>query len=344
MAATRLDQKLAAINADPSGSKEFIICDAKDGDMGGGATYPGPRRDPQTGVVSGLKSRGEFLDQIRALVRQDVVDLMLMSVATMDQLKIQEGLFEGSAVATAIRANDTSDIWPLRGASYTSYLSRPFRTALIEHAMYGKLGAGIDEPVVGSDLGLYSMTFNNDLEADLRSLEAFREFRIEAEKKRFRYFLEVFNPNAPKDLAPEKVPAFVNDSILRCIAAVPRASRPLFLKIPYNGPGALEELVAHDPSVVVGILGGGAGTSHDCLKLVHDVKRHGARLVLFGRKINLSEHPLAMVSFMRKVADGELGPAEGVRAYHGELQKEGIRPLRPLDDDLEVTEKVLKAA
>jgi hypothetical protein len=65
-------------------------------------------------------------------------------------------------------------------------------------------------------------------------------------------------------------------------------------------------------------------------------------VALFGRKINLAESPLAIVSLMRQVAEGSIGPAEAVRAYHGELQREGLRPLRDLDDDNRVTEAVLR--
>ena len=37
-----LDRKLAAIHADPSGSREFILADAKDADMAFGIGAPGP--------------------------------------------------------------------------------------------------------------------------------------------------------------------------------------------------------------------------------------------------------------------------------------------------------------
>ena len=49
------------------------------------------------------------------------------------------------------------------------------------------------------------MTFNNDLSADYAHLEAYNEFRAEATKLKFRHFLEVFNPNAPKNLSPEQI-------------------------------------------------------------------------------------------------------------------------------------------
>ena len=46
---------------------------------------------------------------------------------------------------------------------------------------------------------------------------------------------------------------------------------------------------------------------------------------------------------MREVADGNLSPQEAVRAYHGELQKQRLKPQRPLDeDDMAITEAVLR--
>jgi hypothetical protein len=107
--------------------------------------------------------------------------------------------------------------------------------------------------------------------------------------------------------------------------------------MPYNGPGPLEELVSYDPTLIVGILGGSAGTTLDAFQLIHDAKKHGARVALFGRKINLSEHPLAFIDLLRRIVDGEVAPVEAVKAYHGVLQKKGIRPQRPLQADLQLT-------
>jgi hypothetical protein len=44
---------------------------------------------------------------------------------------------------------------------------------------------------------------------------------------------------------------------------------------------------------------------------------------------------------MRAVADGDVGPEEAVKAYHGALQAAGQKSFRSLADDLVVTEKVL---
>ncbi|HTI00551.1 MAG TPA: hypothetical protein VL752_06345, partial [Acidisoma sp.] len=91
-----------------------------------------------------------------------------------------------------------------------------------------------------------------------------------------------------------------------------------------------------------GVLGGGAGTTRDTFELLFQSEQAGARLALFGRKINLAESPLTLLQFMRHVADGEIAPGEAVRAYHGALDKAGIRPRRMLAEDLEITETVLR--
>jgi len=132
--------------------------------------------------------------------------------------------------------------------------------------------------------------------------------------------------------------------ILSSLAGLTKAERPEFLKIPFNGPKALEELSGFDSTLVVGILGGGAGTTRDTFELLSQGERFGARVALFGRKINLAEAPLNLVALMRQVVDGSVTPEEAVRAYHGDLQKLGIKPTRALGDDRIVTEKVLQAA
>lgn len=93
---------------------------------------------------------------------------------------------------------------------------------------------------------------------------------------------------------------------------------------------------------MVGILGGGAGTAMDAFQFLSDVRKYGARVVLFGRKINLSEHPLAFIKFLRAIADGAIAPEEAVKAYHGELHAAKIAPLRPLKEDLQLTQNLQK--
>jgi hypothetical protein len=327
-----LDAKLANLHAAPGTARDFILADAKDADMAMGLTATG--RDPVTGAP---RSLADYRDQMREIVRQGLVDIMLMSASTSDQLTVRERLFDDSPVTPAVRANDATDIHLLAGSRYSEVPARPFRTPTIEQIMSGLAAPDAEQARRGADLGLYSITLNNDVELDLATLEAYRDFRLEAERKGLRHFLEVFEPNAPGARAPADVGRFINDAIARTLAGVPAAGRPVFLKLPYCGPEAMEELVSYDPHLVPGILGGSSGTTYDAFFLLQDARRHGARAALFGRKINHSEHQLTFVRYLRAIADGEIGAAEATRAYHDDLGKLGIAPHRPLSDDLQLS-------
>jgi hypothetical protein len=346
--AKSLDLKLARIVADPA-CRDFILADAKDADMAFGLAAPGLVRggDPARGP---FRTIADYRDSIRGIVADGLVDIMLMSASTSEILAIDEGLFLDSPVTPAVRMNDTTDIWLASGTgSYTRQPALPFSTCTIHQARHGYVegSAGIDTqaithgPCRGANLGLFSLTLNDDAPLDRAMLDAYTTFRIEAEQKGFHHFLEVFFPNAldrvPRRLdgeTPRSIGRFLADHVVRALAGVPRSGRPKFLKIPYLGPEVTEQLAAYDRSLVVGILGGGAGTTHDAFGLVADAKRHGARVALLGRKINAAEDQRSFVRFLRAVADGELDADEGVKAYHGSLQAAGILPHRSLEDDL----------
>jgi hypothetical protein len=198
--------------------------------------------------------------------------------------------------------------------------------------MAGNIGRQLQLKEMPVNLGLYSITLNNDAGLDRATLQAYRDFREEAGSS-FRHFLEVFAPNAPANPVDD-VPRFVNDSIVRLLAGVGLRTRPLFLKMPYFGPAALQQLVNYDNSLVVGILGGSSGTTFDAFNMLWEARKYGARAALFGRKINNAEHQLSFIKHLRALADGDETPADAVRAYHGDLQKLGIKPHRPLNDDV----------
>jgi hypothetical protein len=338
----RLEQKLQSIRAGRYKRTDFIIADAKDSDAGAGVMSTGfefsGSQQPRP------RTRNEFLSQIEDIVKQDIVDIMLVSVSNLERLQ-ERRVFDGTAVKPAIRANITTDCWGgIRHGDYTKVPSRPFRSVTISRAMTGTAKPAPGAPVTGTDLGLYSITFVNDPERDARALEEFKLFRDEATENKFKYFYEVFNPNVNIGLEQEKIGEFLNDAILKSLAALTKAERPEFLKIPFNGPKALEELASFDSELIVGVLGGGAGTTRDTFELVSQAERYGGRLALFGRKIRLAEAPLQLIVLMRQVADGTISPDEAVRAYHGELKKLGVQPERSLEDDRTITEAVLKPA
>jgi hypothetical protein len=351
-----LDAKLAEIKANPK-SRAFIIADAKDADMAFGVRAPGPRgylarggaRGAQfspevwTREEFGYRNLPEFLDIIREVTHQGLIDIMLMSAYVNEQLTIKERLFKNSLVTPAARANDTTDVWAVRHGCYTREPSRPFRSASIDQIQCGEVECERDGSgeFPGANLGLYSITFVNDLERDREALLWYKEFREEAERKGFRHFLEVFDPNVDSGLPPEKLGEFINDNIVRSLAGVPETGRPIFLKIVYHGPRAMEELAQYDPNLVVGILGGSAGTTYDAFKLIHEAQQYGARVALFGRKINNAEHQLAFIEMLRLITDGKVSPEEAVHAYHGVLQGKGLKPHRSLEADLHLTDPAM---
>jgi hypothetical protein len=293
--------------------------------MGGGIFCTGVHLDD----AYSPRSFPEYLQVMREMVSSGLVDLMLMSASSAERL-VDEGIFENSPVSPAVRYNDATDIWGLRHSVYQQNPSRNFRTLHLKRVI----------PLV--DLGLYSITFSNDIEKDIESLEGLRQFLSELSVTGMRYFLEVFNPQIDIGIGEDKLPEYINDCIVRCLAGLTRQDSPLFLKIPYNGPKAMEELCSYHPGeLIVGVLGGGKGTIRDTFELVRQSEKYGARVALFGRKINLAESPVTLVSLMRSVIEGELSTLNAVKEYHSSLSKEGITPKLSFEKDQIVTEKVL---
>ena len=320
-----LDTKLKKIRRGKYKPSDFIIADAKDADMGGGIFCPGVHLED----ASRPRSFPEYLQAMREMVSSGLVDLMRMSASGAERL-VDEGLFENSPVSPAVRYNDATDIWGLRHAQYQQYPSRNFRTLHLKRLI----------PLV--DLGLYSITFSNDIEKDIDSLEGLRQFLSELSVTGMRYFLEVFNPQIDIGIGEDKLPEYINDCIVRCLAGLTRQDSPLFLKIPYNGPKAMEGLCSYHPGeLIVGVLGGGKGTIRDTFELVRQSEKYGARVALFGRKINSAESPITLVRLMRLVIEGELSTLNAAKEYHSSLSKEGITPKLSLEKDQTVTEKAL---
>ena len=321
-----LDIKLEKTRQGKYKPSDFIIADAKDGDMGGGITAFGKlQEDPSRSI-----SFTHHLKAMREMTSSKLIDVMLMSVSGAERL-VNDEVFKNSSVTPAVRLNDTSDIWGPRGSKYKIHPAQNFRSARI------------DKVVKLVDLGLYSITFSNDLESDLASLNEFHGFLNDISGKNLRYFLEVFNPQIDIGIDQENLPGYVNDCIVRSLAGLTKEDSPLFLKIPFNGPKAMEEICQYNPGhLIVGVLGGGIGTTRDTFELIRQSEKYGARVALFGRKILFAEEPKLIVTMMRAVVQGEMSTEEAVKMYHSQLTKMKISPKLTLEKDLKVTDPVLK--
>jgi len=336
MIAKKLEDKLEKIKSGQYQPTDFIIADAKDGDMAFGIAAPGPVNsfESQSGGSAHIryKTRADYLGAMKVMAESELIDILLLSASSAEILK-SDGVFNHSAITPAIRLNDTTDIWSARGSCYRESPSEPFATVDLESIT----------PLC--QLGLYSVTFSNDLKADLISLNYYRQFRLAARQAGLMHFLEVFNPAFDINLNNAALGDYINDMILKTLAGVTQADAPLFLKMQFNGQQAMADLCAYDPkNLVVGILGGSAGTTRDTFELAKQAEQAGARVALFGRKINLSESPIELVKLMRAVIEEKLKPEQAVVAYHDHLREAGITAQRSLESDKLITEEVLKSA
>ncbi len=325
-----LDIKLKNIISSNYNSSDFIIADAKDADMAAGIRAPGYIRQDDGALTKKPASYENYLSKMESMTKSEEVDIMLMSMTSAERL-VNKKIFTNNLVTPAVRLNDTSCTWGMiRNGEYSKEESRPFATAQLKHA------------IKFVNLGLYSITFNKNVDRDVAMLNLYRDFRIQAEEIGMRHFLEIFNSSVI-NLSITEMGEYVNDCILKTLSGQLSNERPLFLKIQYNGPKAMEELSSYDPKgLVVGILGGSQGTSRDCFELIFQAHKYGARVALFGRKINLSEDQNIMVKTMKKVVQENLKSTEAVKYYHDCLSKKNIKPDRDLDKDIELTDAALK--
>lgn len=321
-----LDEKLARIRAGRYTPKDFVIADAKDGDMALGVGTAGPELDENGKPTGRMRPIKVYRDGMEKMVASGEVDVMLTSLSSAEYLT-RRGVYADTPVTPAVRLNDGSDIWHWRGADYKRLPTLPFRTARLDRV----------KPV--ADLGLYAVTFFNDRDQDHRTLDAYASFRDEASAAGVRHFLEIFNPQFEVKCLDADFATYNNDAIARCLAGVSVHERPEFLKVVYNGPAATEALASYDPeNIVVGILGGASSTTRDTFELIKQAEKYGARVALFGRKIFFAEDSVEIVRSMRALIEEDAAPEDMVKRYHDHLKKAGIRPKQSLEKDLEVTD------
>jgi len=328
----RLDKKLARIAAGTYAPTDFIIADAKDGDMSMGAPVAGFVRGADGKPTDRCRPMKDYRDDMERIIESDLVDIMLTSLSTAEYLNERGAYARNKEITPAIRLNDGTHIWSARHSAYGKAATLNFRSARLDRVKQY------------ADLGLYAVDFFNDPVQDHKTLDEYARFRDEASNAGVRHFLEIFNPKFNVGLDEKQFAAYNNDMIIRCLAGVSRFEYPLFLKMAYNGPRAVEELASYDPGkIIVGVLGGSASTNRDTLELVKQAEHYGARVALFGRRIFHAEDSISIVRAMRKVIEEKISSLEATKYYHEELRKIGKTPFLPPEQDLELTDPVLKS-
>ena len=228
----RLDEKLARIRAGQYRRQDFIIADAKDPDMGPSLTWSGPKREPD-GSWTRYRTREEFLDQIRAIVRQGIVDIMLMLASNMERLG-DEGLFKDSPVKPA-----SAPTTPATSGGCAAHLPRGSPRARSARPRSRGPCTAPRRRYPARHHRHRPRPLLDHLQPRPRrrpgSLEAFaiprRAAASAASVISSRCSTRTSRPGSP----PEILPHYVNDNILRCLAGVHRPTGRSSSNA-YNGP------------------------------------------------------------------------------------------------------------
>jgi hypothetical protein len=267
------------------------------------------------------RTRPEFLELLRKVTADGYIDGLLMTPADAEVLAVDERLFEAHPVTPVVRVNAETAIWNPRFGRYRQQQSYPFQTVPLSEAAYCVYS--IDEAkACHIRLGLYSITLNNDVEADERTLNAYLRFAREVgETPDFDHILEFFLPNVNLPGVDEKARGqYVADSIVRMMSYLRRHQRPLFIKTVYTTSETWRELTSFDPTLVIGALGGPRQNARKTLQLAYDATEHGSRVILFGRSIFEEDDPRLIVKYLRAVLDRTMTVDEAHGAYQRSLR------------------------
>ncbi len=284
--------------------KSPILVFAADASVAYGITGIGTERTP----TQHYRTRPEFLRLMRDVMKDEAIDGLLMTPADAEELAIEQKLFDDSPVTPIVRMNAETHIWSPRHGRYGRQTSLPFQT--VPTAEAGRycteaMQCALDCKI---KLGLYSITLNNDTEADARTTEQFLNFAWDCGKTPdFNYFLEVFLPNTQQPgMDKKQLGEYMADNIVRLMSYLRKHQRPAFIKTVYTVPEVWKALCEFDPTLIIGALGGSRVSARHTLQLAHDVTEHGGKVLLFGRAIFQEEDPKLMARMVRAVMDREL--------------------------------------
>ena len=265
--------------------------------MAFGLAAPGRSPEHHAGEAR-FRTLDEYRQLMREIVAQGLVDIMLMSASTNEVLT-----HPGAAVRRQPRhagrpgqRHDRHLAGRRQRAATRAQPSQPFRTATIDHIQCGKVECAA--ATSGAWAPTWASTPSPSTTTSTWTAARWRPTRRSAWRPRPRasgtsWRSSIRTPAA--SIRPADVARFINDHIVRALAGVTSRGRPLFLKIAYHGPAAMEALARYDRSLVVGILGGSAGTTFDAFHMLWEAKKYGARVALYGRKINNAEHQLTFI-------------------------------------------------
>ena len=169
-----LDTKIADILANPSGSKAFIIADAKDADMAFGVAAPGPRRAAKT---NDYESDWKTLEDFRApdSRRRPTGNRRYHATVSLKRRDSRDG-GEAFRELCGHARGAARTIPPISGPCAVANTRAKHRGRFARRhstISYGCIDPKPNEKIVGADLGLYSITFTNNLDEEHYALREF---------------------------------------------------------------------------------------------------------------------------------------------------------------------------
>ncbi len=285
--------------------------------MTGIGTEPSPKPHYRT--------RPEYLAMMREVMADGAIDGLLMTPADAEVLAFDEKLFDDSPVTPVVRMNAETHIWSPRHGKYRQQYSRPFKTVLTAEAGRYCTEAMQCARDCKIKLGLYSVTLNNDAEADARTTGEFLDFAWECgNTPDFHYFLEVFLPNMQQPGMDSKEQGeYIADNIVRLMSYLRSHQRPAFIKTVYTSADTWRALCDFDPTLVIGALGGTRVNARTSMQLAHDVTEHGGQVILFGRAVFQEDDPRMVARAIRSVLDREQSVDQALSQYQATLRAKG---------------------
>ena len=286
-----------------------------------------PREDP-LGRAAASDARG-ISRAMRLITRSGLVDIMLMSASSSYALTFRETLFDNSPRHPAVRANDTTDVHlaaadrrrsPVAPVPHCQPRPRPVRAPRMwppsrRHPR--------------RNLGLYSVTFDDDLGPRHRDPRAVPRVSRMKPAEGFRYFLEVFDPNIPNAVAPDILPRYINDMIssnaCRGCSRAGRSSSRWSTTAPRRWKNC--SVMTRTWSSEFSAAGlGRRSTLSNCSRTLRSTR---AKVAVRPQDQQRTENQLAFVQFLRLIVDGVINTIEAVKAYHAVLGRIGDPPASP---------------
>jgi hypothetical protein len=294
-----------------------------------GITGIGTERTPKPH----FRTRPEYLKMMREVMADGHIDGLLMTPADAETLAIDEGLFDDSPVTPIVRMNAETHIWSPRHGKYGTQVSRPFQTVRTADAGRYCTEAMACARDCKVKLGLYSVTLNNDAEADARTTDEFLNFAWDCgNTPDFDYFLEVFLPNMQQPgMDVKEQGEYIADNIVRLMSYLRNHQRPAFIKTVYTTPEIWKSLVDFDPTLIIGALGGSRQNARSSMQLAYDTTEYGGKVILFGRAVFQEEDPRMMAKVLRGVLDRKMTVDQALTQYQAQLRSAnpptGLRTL-----------------